>query len=86
MRARWCVRHPCLTLVLCAFSVPLLAADAYPTVGAREIPEGLKMVWRQTKPEMTANSGCAAITLACWRRARRASGPSANASGDLLNG
>lgn len=60
MRTRLCVRHPCLTLVLWACSVPLLAADGYPTVGAREIPEGLKMVWRQTKPEMTANSRCAA--------------------------
>ena len=55
-----CVRNPCLTVVLWACAAQLMAADAYPTVNARDMPEGLKMVWRQTKPEMTANSRCAA--------------------------
>jgi hypothetical protein len=54
------MKNWCLTVVLWACAVPLMAADAYPTVGVRDLPEGLKMVWRQTKPEMTANSRCAA--------------------------
>ncbi len=54
------MRKPCLIAVLWICAVPLMAADVYPTVGVRDMPEGLKMVWRQTKLEMTANSRCAA--------------------------
>lgn len=54
MRSAW------LVLVLWGCAVPLMAAEPYPTVRVQDIPEGLKMVWRLTKPEMSANSRCAA--------------------------
>lgn len=60
MRARWFMKNPCLMVFVCVCAVSSTAADAYPSVGVRDIPEGLKMVWRQTKPEMTANSRCVA--------------------------
>ncbi len=50
----------CLVLVLWGCAAQSMAADGYPTVRVTDIPEGLKMVWRQTKPEMSANSRCAA--------------------------
>ncbi|PUE08178.1 hypothetical protein [Limnohabitans sp. T6-20] len=49
-----------LTVLLFASAAQVMAADAYPTVRVRDIPEGLKMVWRQTRPEMTETSRCAA--------------------------
>ncbi len=53
-------RSPWMVLVVCGCTVPLMAAEPYPTVRVKDIPEGLKMVWRLTKPEMSANSRCAA--------------------------
>ena len=60
MQARWCVKNLCCSLAVWAGVAASMAADAYPTVAVRDIPEGLKMVWRQTKPEMTTTSRCAA--------------------------
>ena len=60
MKARICAMNPGLAVLLWACAAQLMAAEVYPTVRVRDIPEGLKMVWRQTKPEMTANSRCAA--------------------------
>ena len=54
------MKNLCLSVLLFASAAPLMAADAYPSVRVRDIPEGLKMVWLQTKPEMTGNSRCAA--------------------------
>ncbi len=54
------MKNLCLTVLLFASAAQSMAADAYPSVHVREIPEGLKMVWRLTKPEMTENSRCAA--------------------------
>lgn len=37
-----------------------IAADPYPTVRLKDLPAALKEVWKQTKPEMTDRSRCAA--------------------------
>ena len=37
---------PCLTVLLWACTAQLFAAETDPTVRVRDIPEGLKMVWR----------------------------------------
>ena len=50
MKARICAMNPGLTVLLWACAAQLMAAEVYPTVRVRDIPEGLKMVWRQTKP------------------------------------
>ena len=36
------------------------AADPYPTVHVKDLPDGLKRVWNFNKPEMTDQSRCAA--------------------------
>lgn len=56
-----CLMKNCFWTILLSTSVAqVMAAGVYPSVPVREIPEGLKMVWRLTKPEMTENSRCAA--------------------------
>lgn len=47
-----------LTMALCVGAG--WATETYPTVQAKDLPEGLKRVWAFNKPEMTAQSRCAA--------------------------
>ena len=35
-------------------------AQTYPTVALRELPDALKLQWRQAQPDMNSNSRCAA--------------------------
>lgn len=60
MNARIFTMTSCLAMGFWVCAAQSLAVEAYPTVRVRDMPEGLKMVWRQTKPEMSANSRCAA--------------------------
>lgn len=41
-------------------SLSAWASDPYPSVQVRELPENLKKIWRETLPEMTTQSRCAA--------------------------
>jgi hypothetical protein len=50
---------------ICAFAVISLAVTAkpigaYPTVHLSELPDPLRSVWKELKPEMNDNSHCAA--------------------------
>jgi hypothetical protein len=37
-----------------------VSASAYPTVAVSELPDALRLIWREQKPEMTPMSHCAA--------------------------
>jgi hypothetical protein len=47
-------------LNLWVLALGVMAADPYPSVYVKELPDFLKRVWNTTKPDMTDQSRCAA--------------------------
>jgi hypothetical protein len=47
-------------LGMCAVAWATGAAEVYPTVHLKALPDGLKHLWHITKPDMTDQSRCAA--------------------------
>lgn len=54
MTSRW------LILGVTALSLAAQAASNYPGVHVRELPDNLRQIWRDTQPQMTDSSRCAA--------------------------
>jgi len=56
---------PAVKFIVCALALVGFAASAkpigsYPTIHLSELPDPLRSVWKELKPEMNQNSHCAA--------------------------
>lgn len=53
------IKYLVCALVWVGFAVSAKSIGNYPTIHVSELPDSLRSVWKELKPEMNANSHCA---------------------------